>query len=148
MTTNILGTTPNQFRKMLSRRIHLCIAIISATLMINLFLAANRSNETHHLFLMVNILLDLVSGFFLIYYVQEQILPQRRLFALFSADTEQVEGTITDILPELQRYRGIDCHVICVGERRLFLPADTVLLQVGQQISARLVYNMILEVTR
>lgn len=148
MKTNILGTTPIQHQKMLSFRILLCIATAGMTALINIILVCLRSNATHTLFLMINIALDVASGFFLIYFIQEKILPQRRLYQLFCSNSTHIEGTITDILLEHQCYRKIDCQLICLGERRLFLPADTITLQVGEHISARVAFNVILEVMR
>lgn len=148
MKTNILGTTPVQYRKKLSFRILLCIVTAGMTALVNVFLVCLRSDATHTLFLMTNIVLDIASGFFLIYFVQEKLVPQHRLYHLFCSSSTHIEGTITDILPEHQCYRKIDCRLICLGERRLFLPADTIALQVGEHISARVACNVILEVTQ
>lgn len=148
MNTNILGTTPQRYHHMLVRRTILCVAIGGLTLGINLVLTLCRTDSNHTLLLLLNIAVDLLCSFFLIYEIIEGILPRHRLYRLYLSPSEEHCGTLVQIDSSHQRYRGIDCYPVCFDSFRCFLPVGTLTLPVGAPIRVKTVFNIIVEVAQ
>lgn len=146
MKTNILGTTPERYRKILCMRIGKCIGITCLALLANTLLTLFRSEENHTLLLLLNIVIDIACAFFMIYYISEYVLPPRRLYRLFFVPSHTYSGVVRHISAETQRYRGIDCVVITIDTHCFFLPAEFPEPEIGVAISVKTASNIILEV--
>lgn len=148
MKQNILGTTPQAYRKTLCRREAVCAAALILTLAMNLLFTLARTEENHAVMLWLNILTDVFCGLFVLAYTSFRILPQRRLYGLMCRQSEVLYGTVQQISEEITRYMDMDCLEIRVDSRRLFLPACSIELVEGEAYTFHIASNVILEVAQ
>ena len=144
MIRSVLGQSAHSYKKRLDRRIGLCIAVFVLTVGLNILFTALRTDSNHGLMLILNIAVDVLCGFFLLYEIEMHILPRVRLYRLFCRNRELLSGTVTEISQDTQRYMDIDCHTVTVDDRRVFLPAGTLKIQ-NAACTLSLVSNIIVE---
>lgn len=97
--------------------------------------------------LIANIAADIIGGSFLIARLSIYVLPQHKLLKLYDRATQEATGQVLEIGSSLVHHVGVNCCEIRLAERRLFLPADTIVLTVGEHYRFRLKGNLIMEVT-
>lgn len=153
MEYSVLGTEKQQYAQRIKRRIALCIAAACAAAILNVLFTAMRNENTHTVLLWSNILLDILVGWFLIFYISIFIVPQRRLLNLYNGQRSMFQGTVLEITQQTQRIRHLDCVcvTICGGEdeRKFFLPSSTPLkLSPGEKVEISAVTNIIVEKTK
>lgn len=145
MKQSVLGRPPHSFQRMLRRCIAICIAALALTSGLNILFTTLRTEQNHTRMLVLNILTDILCGFFLVYYVYQKILPRYQLFRLSQRPKSVLQGTLRHIRNEALRYMDIDCYPLDVDGRRLFLPAGTLVLQEGGFYTFSVVSNIIVE---
>ena len=96
--------------------------------------------------LLANIGVDIIGGSFLIARLTMCVFPQKKLLQLYDRATQEESGQVLEIGDVITHYIGIDCYEVSLEDRRLFLPADTMVLNVGHNYSFRLKGNLIVEV--
>lgn len=148
MTGSILGTTPRTYKKMLTKRILLCAALGILTIALNALCIFLRTDQNHSIMLWCNILTDILFGFFAISYIYGRIVPQKRLYSLFSRHKTSLSGTVCAISEVSTRYMGITCLKVSVHNRTLFLPVDTLQLEENTAYTFTITSNIILEVAQ
>ncbi len=144
----IYGMTPEEYGKKLKKRLITAATIIGITLLLNILLVILRNDENHTWFLLINILSDIACGVYLVYDLSFHYAPQRRLLKLNSRMKETISGEITEIEASVTRYANLDCYCVKLGNRRTFLPAGTLQLEVGSKVELTLSGNVILEVAQ
>lgn len=145
MKQTILGRSAQAFRQTLRMRTAVCIALAVLTAVINLFCILARTEANHTAMLWVNILTDILCGFFVLSFACFRILPQRRLYALFCRDGVSAGGTVSRVSRSTTRHMDMDCLEITADSRRLFLPVGTITLSEGETYTFRIVSNVIVE---
>ena len=145
MKQTILVMPAQAFRQTLRIRTAVSIALVVLTAAINLLCVLARTETNHTVMLWVNILTDILCGFFVLSFAGFRIMPQRRLYALFCKAGISVDGTVSHISSSTTRHMDMDCLEVTADSRRLFLPAGTIPLSVGEAYSFRIVSNVIVE---
>ena len=145
MKQTILGKPAQAFRQTLRMRTVVCIALVVLTTAINLVCVLARTETNHTVMFWVNILTDILCGFFVLSFAGFRILPQRRLYALFRKKGVSVDGTVSRISNSTTRHMDMDCLEVTADSRRLFLPAGTITLSEGKTYTFRIVSNVIVE---
>jgi len=148
MKSNLLGMDLPQFRSRLQRRVLLCCCVSVFVLLINILLTLCRTPDNHTLCLWLNIGVDLIASYFLIYEISEYLLPKYRLLRLFSSQGIIFNGTVVQIDGETQRYQSVDCYLLRLDIGCFFLPVNMIPPEVGMHISIRTAANLVLEVTQ
>ena len=145
MKQTVWGDSPARFRQTLKKRIILCIGIGLFTLGLNILCALLRTDENHTLMLMLNILTDSLCGCFLVFYISIYIAPASKLSALQSRRKEVFRGTVVKIDPTLTRYMDLDCITVTVEGKKLFLPANTMVIAENTQYTFGVASNILVE---
>lgn len=146
MTQDLLGTSPTAYQQMLFRRVLMCVCSILFTLCLNLFLLSFFDKWNRQLLFFLNVITDILCGCALIAYVELRILPQQKLLRLAKHRSSTYYGTIQAVSDVPCRYMDLDCLEVQVDERRLYVPAGTILLTSGNAYRFHLVSHIITEV--
>ena len=120
--------------------------VFCAIVFIHIACTLLRTTDNHTAMLMINITTDILGGSFLIARLYMCVLPQQKLLKLYDLATQEEAGQVLEIGNSIVHYIGVDCYEVCLPERRLFLPADTLVLTVGSYYHFRLKGNLIVEV--
>lgn len=146
MKQTILGTDRAVYQKNLHRNIFLCIFILFAIVVIHVVCTLCRTEQNHTYMLIANIAADIIGGSFLIARLSMCIIPQKKLLRLYDQATQEATGQVLEIGNSIIHYIGVDCYEVCLENRRLFLPAGTIVLTEGEHYRFRLKGNLIVEV--
>ena len=147
MKQTVLGTDRAVFQKNLRRNILLCIFVFCAIVFIHVVCTGARTEHNHSAMLIANIAADIIGGSFLIARLSMCIFPQKKLLHLYDLATQEATGQVRELGNSIIHYIGVDCYEVCLENRRLFLPADTMVLTVGKHYRFRLKGNLIVEVS-
>lgn len=132
MKQNILGTSPTKYHRRLYRHIALCAVLAALTLLLNILLTLMLTPENRTLLLWLNVGSDALCGCFVVYRFTRHISRQQKLYRLSVGRGVPCLGTVTHISERTVRHMDLDCLDVTVGERRLFLPAQTISLEIGK----------------
>lgn len=146
MKQTVLGTDRTVCQKNLRTNILLCIFVFCAVIFIHFVCTLSRTEHNHTYMLLANIAADIIGGSFLIARLSMCIFPQQKLLKLYDWANQEVTGQVLEIGSDLIRYIGVDCYEISLENRRLFLPADTMVLTAHTHYRFRLKGNLIVEV--
>lgn len=146
MKQTILGTARSDYQKSLRKAILLCIFLFCAIVLIHVVCTLNRTERNHTAMLIANIAADILGGSFLIARLSMRVFPQKKLLGLYDRATQEATGQVLEIGNAIIHYIGVDCYEVSLENRRLFLPADTMVLAVGKHYHFRLKGNLIVEV--
>lgn len=146
MKRSVLGCSPARYQKSLRLRFIGCGLLLALTLLGNILLYTLRTAENHTIFLLINILSDILCGCFLVYTMTARLLPMLQLYRLTCRPRSTVEGTVSAIGDQPMRYMDLDCLPVTVGQRQLFLPAGTLCLNVGSHYILSVTAGLIVEV--
>lgn len=125
-----------------------CIAICAITIIANVLLTLFTVEATTKLFLIINILVDIVVGMYVYTYYLANISTQKKLIAISQKAREKVSGTVEKISDETITHLSIECVEVKVSERILFMPLNTIQLSCGENIVAYCNSNVIVEVEK
>lgn len=145
---SIYAMPAEEYGAKVKKRLITRVILAVATLLLNILLVLLRTEQTHIWFLLINILSDIGCGVYLVYDFSANIIPKWELWKLSQRRMEQYSGTITEIEPYTTRYAKLDCYCVRLGNRRTFLPENTLQLEVGSQVELTLSGNVIVEVTQ
>ncbi len=150
MSTNILSKDKQTFEKHLVRNIAIAIVCAVVVVALNVVFSVLRDEQNHKIMLALNIIVDIIGGWFLVFFVGYVILHQVRLKNLYNQQGEQVRVEVVAISQTPQKYRSFDCCKVdvkdCNEERTYFLPTSgNVELHIGQSATLRVVSNIIVE---
>ena len=106
-----------------------------------------RTEENHNWLMLLNILIDICGGWFIIGYVSLCVLPQKKLLSCLAKGKYYIEGSVIEVSQQSVRYMGLDCCEVHLAERRLFLPEDTLSLDAGEKYRFLLCGDIIVEVS-
>lgn len=146
MKQTIFGTDRADCQKNLLVNILLCIFVFCVIVVLHAVCTGMRTEHNHTYMLIANIGIDIVGGSFLIARLSICVFPQKKLLQLYDRATQEAVGEVLEIGNTVIRYIGVDCYEVSLSDRRLFLPADTMELTVGQHYHFRLKGNLIVEV--
>lgn len=146
MKRSVLGNSPARYPKSLRLRFIGCGLLLALTLVGNVLLYSLRTAENHTIFLLINIISDILCGCFLVYAMTARLLPMLQLYRLTCRPRSTVEGMVTAIGSQPMRYMDLDCLSVSVGQRQLFLPSGTLSLNVGSHYVLSVTANLIVEV--
>ena len=146
MKQTVFGTDRAVCQKHLRRNILLCAVVFFAVIVIHVVCTLGRTEQNHTLMLIANIAADIIGGSFLIARLSMCIFPQQKLLRLYDQAAQEAAGQVLEIGNTVTHYIGVDCYEVSLENRRLFLPADTMALTVGQFYRFRLKGNLIVEV--
>ena len=124
MKQTILGKSCEAAQQEVKRKIVLCVIIALACLAINAVLLAVYTTQLHTLFLVLNVLTDVAGSWIIFAYVSLAIVPQKRLCDLLLQPTERLQGTVREISEETQKICNLDCRLVKLNDRTVFLPAE------------------------
>lgn len=147
MKQTVLGTDRASFQKNVRKNILLCGLVFCAVLILHGVCTALRTDQNHTAMLIANIAADMVGGSFLIARLSLCVLPQQKLLRLYALANQETAGQVLEIGSELIHYIGVNCYEVRLPDRRLFLPAGTMVLTVGEHYCFRLKGNLIVEVS-
>lgn len=146
MKQTVLGTDRADFQKRFRRSILLCILVFCAIVFIHVLCTALRTKQNHTAMLIANIGADIIGGSFLIAHLSMCVFPQKKLLHLYDRGNQEIAGQVLEIGESVIHYIGVDCYEIHLPNRRLFLPADTMVLTAHEHYRFRLKGNLIVEV--
>ena len=146
MKQTIFGTDRATCQKILRVNILLCILVFCAIVILHVVCTAMRTEHNHTCMLIANIGTDIIGGSFLIAWLSMCVFPRKKLLQLYDRANQEADGQVLDISDTVVHYIGVDCCEVFLSDRRLFLPADTMALTVGQHYRFRLKGNLIVEV--
>ncbi len=126
----------------------ICIAGIVVALILNLIftLVSNDSNIT--LFLVLNILVDIVFGALIYSYYILNIENTKRLLNLYKKERDTLSGTVETVGLERRTHMSIDCVEVKINNRILFLPENTIDLAMGDNVTVYYTSGIIVEVEK
>jgi hypothetical protein len=146
MKQTIFGTDRATCQRNLRVNILLCILVFCAIVVLHAVCTAIRTELNHTYMLIANIGTDVIGGSFLIARLSMCVFPQKKLLQLYDRANQDADGQVLGISDTVIHYIGVDCYEVLLSDRRLFLPADTMALTVGQHYRFRLKGNLIVEV--
>ena len=136
MTQTILGMDKTVFAKQIKNRKIVSLTVLLAMVLLNVLLTLLRSDSNHGLMLFLNIFVDTLCGWFVIYFSGFWIFPQKKLLKIFNSEKSKFRGEIMEISEEMETIQSIICYRVVVGateERVVFLPANgTIVLNKGE----------------
>lgn len=147
MKQTIFGTDRAVYQKNLRKNILLCIFVFCVISVIHIVCTCLRTEHNHTYMLIANIAADIIGGSFLITRLNMCIFPRKKLLHLYDLATQEATGQVLEIGNTVIHYIGVDCYEISLSDRRLFLPANTMVLTVGAYYHFRLKGNLIVEVS-
>ena len=143
MEQTILGKTVDAVKKEIKLKILLCVIVALVCLAINLTLLLTYTRELHALFLTLSILIDVAGSWFVFAYVSLVILPKQRLCDLSLSRQEKLSGVVREISEETQKISRIDCRLVKLDDRTVFLPTEgKITLKIGDRVVFYLVNNI------
>ena len=145
MKQTILGQPPCRCKKQLKNKYRFCLMIGLLASLLNVYFTMARTEQNHNLMLALNIVIDIVSGSFLLWYISIHILPQRKMHKLFMREKTAIQGLVCSVENDTVRYMDMDCRRVLLDERVLFLPAGPLCLQPGKNYTLWVVSNIIVE---
>lgn len=146
MRQTILGADRSAYKKAITNNILLCVGVFCVMAVLHLLCTAGRTDGNHNVMLFSNIATDIIGGSFIIARLSFCVFPQKKLLKLYDAASLEEAGTVTALDETVTHYIGVNCHQVSTQNRRLFLPADTIKLCVGQTYLFRLKGKLIVEV--
>lgn len=146
MKQTVLGTDRAVFQKNLHSNTLLCIFVFCAIVLIHVVCTAGRTEHNHTYMLIANIAADIIGGSFLIARLSICIFPQKKLLQLYDQAAQETSGQVLEIGNSIIHYIGVNCYEVSLENRRLFLPADTMVLTAHMHYRFRLKGNLIVEV--
>ena len=146
MKQTIFGTDRATCQKNLRVNILLCILVFCAIVVLHAVCTGIRTEHNHTYMLIANIGTDVIGGSFLIARLSMCVLPQKKLLQFYDRANQEADGQVLQIGDTVIHYIGVDCYEVSLSNRRLFLPANTMVLTVGQHYRFRLKGNLIVEV--
>lgn len=122
MSYCILGKTENQYKKSITIRKLISVAVCFVAVLLNILLTVFRPDSTHIAFLLINIFADILAFCFVYFFVSTSIVPRIRLYKLACRvkDGKIFKGEITEISENIETVNGFDCN-------ELTLQTDTTL---------------------
>lgn len=122
MSYSILGKTENQYKKSITIRKLISVAVCFVAVLLNILLTVFRTDSTHIAFLLINIFADILVFCFVYFFVSTSIVPRIRLYKLACRkdDGKIFKGEITEISENTETVNGFDCN-------ELTLQTDTAL---------------------
>lgn len=147
MKQTVFGTDRAACQKNLRTNILLCILVFCAVVFLHVVCTGARTEHNHTAMLIANIAADIIGGSFLIARLNMCVFHQKKLLKLYDQATQETTGQVLEIGNTVIHYIGVDCCEVCLENRRLFLPADTMTLTVGKHYRFRLKGNLIVEVS-
>lgn len=126
MKQYILKSELPQFIKCHKQRIAICIAAAVLAVIINVVCAVLMNSQNYAVMLTVNILSDILAGWFILFLAETRITADRKLISLAKSQTRQtVKGEVISIEKKTRRVYGLTCKVVnlkCAdGEREIFV---------------------------
>lgn len=146
MKQTVFGTDRAVYQKNLRTNILLCIFVFCVVVIIHTVCTGARTEHNHTAMLIANIAVDIIGGSFLIARLSMCVFPQHKLLKLYDLAAQEATGQVLEIGTSLIHYIGINCCEVRLPDRRLFLPAGTMVLTVGNNYRFRLKGNLIVEV--
>lgn len=147
MKQTIFGTDRAACQKNLRVNILLCIFVFCVIVVLHAVCTGMRTADNHTYMLIANIGADVIGGSFLIARLSMCVFPQKKRLQLYDRAAQEAAGQVVEIGNTVIHYIGVDCYEVSLSDRRLFLPADTMVLTVGQHYRFRLKGNLIVEVS-
>ena len=147
MNLTILGENQYVYGDMVRKKIIACIVVVILAATSNTVVMWLHTRESLFMCIIMNALLDVVAGWFVIWQLDRFILPGRKLLRLYKKAGIIVNGEVEEISKCTERYYGFDCWVVTVGGHKLFLVDNgTISLKVGQPVSLETVHGVVKEV--
>ena len=95
----------------------------------------------------MNILLDVLCGWGVIYRIETSVLIKKRLLTLASRPLQKYDAVTQEVEGPWHRIPGLDCREVIAGGRILYLPLDgKIQLCKGVSYNFRIAGNVIVEV--
>ena len=146
MKQTVFGTDRSACEKNLRRDFGLCALVLCGIVCVHILCTAARTADNHTVMLLANIAADIIGGSFLIARLSMCVFPRKKLLKLYDSATQEATGQVLALGNDLIHYMGVDCCEVSLPDRRLFLPAGTMALTVGEHYRFRLKGNLIVEV--
>ena len=129
MNPTVLGENQYISGDKLRGKIVACVVIVVVTLVLNTGITLIHTRESLAARMVLNILLDVIAGWFVVWQLDRFILPHSRVLRLYKKSGTIVSGTVEKISQTTERYYGFDCWEISVDGHRLFvIDNDTIFL--------------------
>lgn len=148
MKYSVLKKSEDEARKELKNNELICGVTIALALILNIVLTLLTNDSTMTLFLVANIVIDVIVGVFVYTYYLEKICTQKKLIHLFDKRRETVFGTVENIDNEICTHLSVECFKVALDSRIVFLPIDSIELSCGESIVAHCSSNVIVEVEK
>ena len=146
MKQNILGMSSQLFWRKIQKRKWFCVVAVVVIAGLNVLFTCLRTEQTHTIMLIANIVTDSLGACFLIWFISVKILEPGKLYRFAIKPSQHIYGTISRVSEKTIRYMGVDCWELTVAERRLFLPVNTIPVQLHNKAAFSEVAGIVVEV--
>lgn len=126
MTQTILGMDKTVYAKKIKDRKIVRLVVLFAMLLLNVLFTFLRRDSNHSLMLFLNILIDVLCGWYVIFFSEFWIFPQEKLLKIYNSEKSKFCGEVVEISEETETVQSIVCYRVVIGpkeQRVLFLPA-------------------------
>ncbi len=145
MKQTILAMPLPAFRAKLRRGRLLCLGVGLTALALNLAALLFLTRENRTFLWLTSSAVDFLCISFLIFYRDRYLSTPRKLLRLYTGKALDLTGPVSAVSGETLRHMDLDCLQVTVGSRQLFLPVDTIPLEVGKNYRFRIVAGIITE---
>ena len=147
MKQDCLGENQYILEARIRKRIILCVVLILLTVAVNIAIACLRTKENHTLFMLLNMGLDIVVGWFCLWQFDSFIRPYGKLLKLYRKNGSVISGVVEKISTQTRRYYGFDCMTVTVDGHKLFvIDNGCISLEPARQVTVEIVHGIVKEV--
>lgn len=149
MRQTLLGIPVEQAKKRCRYYIGACVLLAVLGIVLNITLVVFRTDGNHSVLLFSNIAIDILVGWIITEICLRHIIFIKKLMKLSEKNTTQIVGIVDGISQTTKRYYGLDCLLVTVAKRQMFLPVDgAIILEEGTYYSFEVTSNLITGVTQ
>lgn len=153
MKKNFLTNSIEQTKSSIKKQYILALIAVMVAIVANILLCVFRTDSTHKLFLTINIVLDVLVGWFVYGLLSIKTMPQKnRLKLAEKALTvgENIVGSVVDVTQQSQKVCKLNCKTLSVDigiDRKIFVVENTLekYLIVGKRLNMLVVDNILIE---
>lgn len=125
------------------------LVLLLAALGINVLLTVLHTRQTHTLMLILNIMTDLAALWTVTYLCTAKLFPMRKLLCLDAKQGQEISGTVEAFPAETERYLGMDCRLVTISGKKLFVVDNgTISFVPSEQVTVFAVQRLVKEVER
>ena len=152
----LLGMTIDKYKKKITAQIAVCAVLVCVALLVNVLLCVFRTDETHTAFLAINILVDILALWAVLFIIGVVILPKRKLLRLYERvnSGDIIKGRVVTLSNATTRISGLDCYEVGLtpdekAMRKIYVAASGgISIAVNDKVKCALVDNIVVRIKK